>query len=62
MQVKIIQSQLDLEDRGKTGLSLDIGDLKTLSILNVIKDRENSNNRLSKIAKSSSQLCPSPSL
>ena len=62
MQIKIMREQLELEDKGRTGLSLDIGDLKTLSILDVIKDRENNNSRLSKVQKSNSQLTPSPTL
>lgn len=40
------------EKQGKVGFSLDIGDLKTLSIFNVIKEREQNNNRLTKTTKS----------
>jgi len=35
-----MQNLLAQERQGKGGLSLDIGDLKTLSIFNVIKERE----------------------
>jgi hypothetical protein len=52
VQLKIMRELLAQEKQGKVGFSLDIGDLKTLSILNVIKEREQNNNRLSKTSKS----------
>lgn len=52
VQLKIMRELLAQEKQGKVGFSLDISDLKTLSIFNVIKEREQNNNRLTKTSKS----------
>jgi len=53
-----MKDQLELEDKGKTGLSLDIGNLKTINILDHFKERD-SVLISKKVVKSSSQLTPS---
>ena len=53
-----MKDQLELEDKGKTGLSLDIGNLKTINILDHVKERD-SVLISKKVVKSSSQLTPS---
>ena len=53
-----MKDQLELEDKGKTGLSLDIGNLKTINILDHVKERD-SVVISKKVVKSSSQLTPS---
>ena len=58
VQLKIMKDQLELEDKGKTGLSLDIGNLKTINILDHVKERD-SVVISKKVVKSSSQLTPS---
>jgi len=50
-----MKDQLELEDKGKTGLSLDIGNLKTINILDHVKERD-SVLISKKVVKSSSQL------
>jgi len=50
-----MKDQLELEDKGKTGLSLDIGNLKTINILDHFKERD-SVLISKKVVKSSSQL------
>jgi len=53
-----MKDQLELEDKGKTGLSLDIGNLKTINILDHVKERD-SVLISKKVVKSFSQLTPS---